>query len=150
MPLVARRTSDQSNGSEPSVELLPSDGLSAPARPPAPARALAAEALRLHRRFARGTPLPEPWTRAGFGREVALVRTHLALVRSRAVLAASYGREAFHIVVDRDDIPGAVRVAYAIRWLELGDGRRRPAWPADPRPQPAALNVPEAPVALPA
>ena len=150
MPLVARRTSDPSTGSEPSAELLPSGGDSALARPPAPARALAAEALRLQRRFTGGAPLPGPWSSAAFAREVALVRTHLALVRSRAVLAASYGQEAFHTVADRSDIPGAVRVAYAIRWLELGDGRVRPAWPADPRPQRAVAGTVESRVAIPA
>ncbi len=30
--------------------------------------------------------------------------------------------------VDPVQPPGPVRVAYAIRWLELGDGRRRPPW----------------------
>ena len=58
-------------------------------------------------------------------REVALIRAHLAPIRSRAGLAASFSREAFH-TVPADEIgesPGAVRVAYALRWLELSSGR---------------------------
>jgi hypothetical protein len=61
-----------------------------------------------------------------------LVRAHLAPLRSRKALAASYGREAFHVVLDdtaRDDL-GAVRLAYAIRWLELGTGDVSRIWPA--------------------
>lgn len=119
MPLVARRTSEPSNGSEPSAELLPSDGVSDRARPPAPARALAAEALRLRRRLATGAPLPAAWSSDSFLCEVALVRAHLSAARTRAVLAASYGQEAFHTALQRDDVPGPVRVAYAMRWLEL-------------------------------
>ena len=58
-------------------------------------------------------------------------------VRTRAALASSFWREAFNIAVDDDwraqpvtslDAGrqiGPVLVAYAIRWLELGDGRRR-------------------------
>ena len=63
-------------------------------------------------------------------------------VRTRAALASSFGREAFNIAVDDDwraqpvtslDAGrqiGPVLVAYALRWLELGDGRHRPAFPA--------------------
>lgn len=68
---------------------------------------------------------PARWSSARFRREVALVRTHLQPVMTRAALAASYGREAFHVA---PGIPAAaplamsaVRVAYAERWLELGD-----------------------------
>jgi hypothetical protein len=51
------------------------------------------------------------------------------------MLAASFGREAFHVPILRDrdgtderGLESAVRVAYALRWLELGDGHERPAW----------------------
>ena len=59
-------------------------------------------------------------------------RGQLAPIRSRAALLASYLREA-SISVTRGAVElglpvGPVRVAYAIRWLELGDGRARPAW----------------------
>jgi hypothetical protein len=59
-------------------------------------------------------------------------------VRSRPALASSFGREAFNVAVDdgwragattasteAHESTGPVLVAYAIRWLELGDGRRR-------------------------
>ena len=48
------------------------------------------------------------------------------------MLAASYGREAFHLVLsraERDD-PSPIRLAYALRWLELRDGATGPSWPA--------------------
>jgi hypothetical protein len=66
-----------------------------------------------------------------FGREVDLVRLHLAPIRSRPGLAASFGREAFHAEApgDRADA-GPVTAAYAIRWLELGDGIARGSWEA--------------------
>jgi hypothetical protein len=52
-------------------------------------------------------------------------------VRSRRVLAASFGREAFHVVptaAERDD-PSPIRLAYALRWMELGGGATGSAWP---------------------
>ena len=79
------------------------------------------------------------------------MRLHLGPVRTRAGLAASFGREAFNIAADAERqsraVPGAaastrpigpVHVAYALRWLELGDGRHRPAflaWLGDPTEQ---------------
>jgi hypothetical protein len=124
-----------------------------PPAPPSPARELARRALDVLRRARLASP-PERWLRPGFGREVDLVRLHLAPVRTRAALAGSFGREAFNIAAtpSRDGQPGwhepaetprprepasigPVHVAYALRWLELGDGRRRPAfiaWLADP------------------
>jgi hypothetical protein len=77
---------------------------------------------------------PERWQDDDVASDIALIRRHLAPLRTRKALAASFGREAFH---RRDDAtarggnhdPGPVRLAYAIRWLELGDGVDRPAWP---------------------
>ena len=123
------------NGDEPTIDsprapdgpLLARTGLLAPAPAPAPARALALDALRLLRRMRRPTERPARWELARFAAEVDLVRAHLAPLRTRRALAASFGREAFHVEVtplDRDD-PAAVRVAYAVRWLELGDARPR-------------------------
>jgi hypothetical protein len=122
----------------------------APPTPPSPARELARRALDVLRRARLASP-PERWLRPGFGREVDLVRIHLGPVRTRAALAGSFGREAFNIAADdrRPCAPrpnravepgeapsiGPVQVAYALRWLELGDGRRRGAfieWLADP------------------
>lgn len=122
----------------------------AAAAPPAPARELARRALDVLRRARLASP-PERWLQPGFGREVDLVRLHLAPVRTRAALAGSFGREAFNIAAGERQpgwptatgiaAPGAmpsigpVHVAYALRWLELGDGRGRGAfieWLADP------------------
>jgi hypothetical protein len=66
---------------------------------------------------------------SSFGREVELIRTHLAPIRSRQVLAASFGREAFHgDPSGSGELESPVAAAYAIRWLELGDGEARPRW----------------------
>jgi hypothetical protein len=71
------------------------------------------------------------------------VRLHLLPVRSRQVLAASFGREAFHAgPTTAASARGAVAVAYAIRWLELGDRVERPAfevWLAESAPGPVRL-----------
>jgi hypothetical protein len=119
MPVVLRRTSEPPIGHPPSRSLLTADG------------ALAAEARRLIRRFADPNLVPSAWSEAAFIRDVGLVRTHLAPIRSRGGLAASFSREAFHATFweGRGDVPGAVRVAYALRWLELGSRRPVPAWP---------------------
>ncbi len=73
------------------------------------------------------------WAVPVFGREVDLVRLHLAPIRSRVGLAASFGREAFHgdSMSDAGEADaGPVTAAYAIRWLELGDGIARGPWEA--------------------
>ena len=78
--------------------------------------------------------IPPRWSTRAFGREVALVRAQLAPILSRKALAESFRREAAvaatatPATVDRPEPPGPVRVAYAIRWLELGDDRIRPNW----------------------
>ena len=120
------------SSSPPPVDLLRSGGSLVPAPAPAPTRALALDALPLLRRLRDPARRPDRWAEPSFGREIELVRAHLAPLRSRKALAASYGREAFHVTFDpsaRDD-PGAVRVAYALRWLELGDGVEGPSWRA--------------------
>ena len=99
---------------------------------PAPPRALALDALRLLRQLRDPDRRPARWSEPAFTREIELVRLHLEPLRSRKALANSFGREAFHMTPDepnRDD-PGAVRVAYALRWLELGDGAKGQSWPA--------------------
>jgi len=78
--------------------------------------------------------LPRRWSTPAFAREVAAVRAHLAPIRSRASLVECFGREASVAAtftpptIDPPETPGPVRVAYAIRWLELGDDRVRPGW----------------------
>jgi hypothetical protein len=100
--------------------------------PPPAERALPLDALAVVLRLRR-SPLPPRWSAPAFVRSVDLVRTHLAPIRGRGALAQSFSREAFHGMSapglpDLDESP--VRVAYAIRWLELGDGVARPAWRA--------------------
>ena len=97
-----------------------------------PRHELARLALDLAVRTAEPMNLPSRWATDAFGREVDQTRAQLAPIRSRAALIASFSREA-SIAATRTMSPspapaGPVRVAYAIRWLELGDGRRRPAW----------------------
>jgi hypothetical protein len=80
--------------------------------------------------------LPPRWSTRAFAIEVAAVRAQLAPIRSRRSLAESFGREAAVAATatppttDPTTPPGPVRVAYAIRWLELGDERLRPSWDA--------------------
>jgi hypothetical protein len=74
-----------------------------------------------------------PWGEPAFAREVDQIRTQLAPIRDRRGLAASWAREAFRVhamgVPDDDPVPPRPsRAAYLVRWLELGDGIRRPAW----------------------
>jgi hypothetical protein len=124
-PIADRRLGDGEVGmKDPSTEeLLPSRALRVPAPVPAPARALALDAMRVSRALRDPTRRPARWAQPSFGAEVELIRRHLAPVQSRRSLAASFGREAFHIVptaAERDD-PNPIRLAYALRWLELGD-----------------------------
>jgi hypothetical protein len=141
MPTIASRAVQQETR-EPARR--PFDG---PSAPPSPARELARRALDVLRRAGSASP-PERWLRPSFGREVDLVRLHLAPVRTRAALASSFGREAFNAAIDelspRDaNSIGPVHVAYALRWLEVGDGRRRPAfleWLADPGERTPQMN----------
>jgi hypothetical protein len=107
-----------------------------------PGRALALVALATIRFGRRPPDRPAAWSRPGFAREVDLVRVHLRPIRNRQVLAASFGREAFHagIPTTAGTAGGPVAVAYALRWLELGDRVDRPAfeaWLAESAPAPA-------------
>jgi hypothetical protein len=94
-----------------------------------PECALALDALRLGRLLRSGCR-PGRWPGAAFGRRVDAVRAHLAPFRDRPLLAASLGREA---LLGARLGPGSilaspVRVAYAVRWLELAAGEELPAW----------------------
>ena len=124
-PTAAKRFGGQSTigHSSPLEDLLPSGGALAPAPAPAPHRALALDAYRLRRGLRDSRRRPEAWADDAFGREVELIRRHLAPLRQRRSLAASFGREAFQSLDDASTDPtalGPIRVAYAIRWLELG------------------------------
>ncbi len=99
---------------------------------PDPRHELARLALDLAVRTAEPVSLPPRWATDAFGQEVDRTRAQLSPIRSRNALLASFSREA-SIAVTRTAGPapapvGPVRVAYAIRWLELGDGRPRPSW----------------------
>jgi hypothetical protein len=96
------------------------------------ARALALDALRLGRLLPDSARWPRRWRQPAFGVEVERVRRHLARIRSHEALAASYGREVFDQAVPRPDrtAGSAVRVGYALRWLELRDGATGPSWQA--------------------
>jgi len=106
------------------------------ADPDDPRHELARLALDVVIRTSEPPSVPRAWTSAAFCREVDRTRAQLAPLRSRAALAASFSREAAVAVSSswREDGPGAsispgpVRVAYAVRWLELGDDRPRAAW----------------------
>ena len=76
-----------------------------------------------------GAAVPGPWRHPRFAARVRATRLQLAQLLDPRLLAASFAREALHA---RRPIgrPGAVRVAYAIRWLEIADGVVLPPWPA--------------------
>jgi len=114
---------------QPVAVLLPSTGAPSPAPAPTPRRALALDAL-LFLRQVRGTAAADAtWSDPAFGRSVESVRRQLEPIRSRDALAASFEREAAHVrqPILAPDGAGAgpltpLRLAYAIRWLELGAG----------------------------
>jgi hypothetical protein len=98
---------------------------------PAPHRAFALDALQLRRGLRDPRCRPAGWGDAAFAREVELIRCHLAPLRNRRSLTASFGREAFQTLGPDRARPrqlGPIRAAYAIRWLELGNGASLPAW----------------------
>jgi hypothetical protein len=144
MPIVARQpgpdpTTESRSGDDPSIghlvppgALLPSGGAARSAPALAPHRALALHAFRVLRTLRDRPRDAGLWGEPAFAREVDLVRRHLAPIGSRRGLAASFSREAFQgpgVARSRDrDSFRPVRIAYAVRWLELGDGRPRPAW----------------------
>jgi hypothetical protein len=122
----------------PSRDLLPLGGFLVPAPAPAPDRALALDALRLLHLLRDPRPRPARWTEPRFRRQVERARRQLAPLHSRVTLADSFGREACldgSSDAHGDDAPRSlrglvhpVRIAYAIRWLEIGDGIPRPGW----------------------
>lgn len=109
------------DSSQPPKVLLPDGGDPVPALAPAPETALARDALSLIRAARPGGPPGSTWLDVAMSPDVDAVRDQLRPIRSRRTLAASYGREAFH----RIDPGGAatVRLAYALRWAELGPDR---------------------------
>jgi len=131
MPTVAQQSGPDATAADPSgppEDLLPSGGSAVLAPALAPHRALALEA-RLLLRILRDAG---PWGGPAFAREVDAVRGQLRPIRDRRGLVASYSREAFRLP-DARRREGSLTlrptgVAYALRWLELGDGDARPGW----------------------
>ena len=103
-----------------------------------PRQELARLALEVVVRTSEPVDLPPRWCLTSFARELDRTRAQLAPIQSRSALAGSFAREASVVVTAsaaggssvEEPAPGPVRVAYAIRWLELGDGRPRPSWNA--------------------
>ncbi len=93
---------------------------------------LALDALMVTRTLRDHPRDADPWGEPAFAREVDLIRSQLMPIRSRRGLAASFEREAFQSYEPAGPrepaTMRAVRVAYALRWLELGDGVLRWAW----------------------
>ena len=92
----------------------------APGPAPASTRNLALEARQLARALRDRSHNAGLWGEPAFGRDVDRIRRQLGPIRSRHGLAASFEREAVR--------GRPLRVAYAVRWLELGDGIARPGW----------------------
>ena len=115
------------DSSQPPTVLLPDGGSLAPAPASTPERVLARDALRLVRLARAVGSGPISWAGPDLSGELDLIRRQLAPIRSRRSLSASYGREA----LNRTGMPdadgrrsGVVRLAYTLRWLELGPDRR--------------------------
>ena len=119
-------------GGRASLAARPAVHLPRALTPPAPDQALSLDASQLTRLLERSAARPGRWCAPAFVREVDLVRSHLRPIRTAAALAASFGREAFHgrAAPGSPRVLGdsAVRVAYAVRWLELSENGIRPPW----------------------
>ena len=96
------------------------------------ARALALDGLRIGRLLPDSSRWPRRWRQPAFGVEVERIRRRLARIHARETLVSSYRREVFEYAVPRSyrAAGSALRVAYALRWLELQDGATGPSWPA--------------------
>ena len=95
-------------------------------------RALALDALRLGRLLRDRSRWPTSWSQPAFGVEVERHRRALARLRTRDGLVACYEEDVF-LPADAGTHPSqesAIRVAYALRWLELFDDATAPSWPA--------------------
>ena len=76
--------------------------------------------------------VPPVWRTPAFASRVESARAHLGAARSRAVLASSFEREACRLgpaTIGAARRTEAVRVAYALRWIELARGVEQPVWP---------------------
>lgn len=95
-------------------------------------RALALDGLRVGRVLRDRSKWPASWSQPAFGIEVERYRRALSRLRTREELVAGYGGDVF-LVADagmHHSQDSAIRVAYALRWLELFDDATAPSWPA--------------------
>jgi hypothetical protein len=104
-------------GSLPFGQLLRADGGERPLSTARARRRLVGDVTVVRAVLMQGGA-PEAWRAAGFCGRVEAARRDLAPIASSGLLVESFRREAFH------GEPGgaaadAVRVAYAIRWLEV-------------------------------
>jgi hypothetical protein len=87
---------------------------------------LAQDALRLIRLARRTGPVRSAWLGGDLSDEIEMIRRQLVPIKSRRALSASYRREGVNrpgaAPVD-GRVAGVVRLAYALRWLELGRDR---------------------------
>ena len=95
-------------------------------------RALALDALRVGRVLRDRSQWPPSWSQPAFGIEVERHRRALSRLRTREDLTAGYGRDVFEPAdaATHHSQESAIRVAYALRWLELFDDATAPSWPA--------------------
>ena len=96
------------------------------------ALALGIDALRIGRLLRDPSRWPSRWRDPAFGMEVERIRRPLAHIRSRQILEASYGHKVFALAgPSAHPAEGSpLRIAYALRWIELHDGVIGPSWPA--------------------
>lgn len=170
MPIVVRRgrvvaepRSRLLRFDRPSTATTASGAVGVPVAGEDPRHELARLALDVVIRTAAPIEVPASWLRPGFAMEVDRTRAQLAPIRTRKGLLASFSREA-SIAATRvppglattmpagqpppaQPPPGPVRVAYAIRWLELGDGRPRGSWAGIVRGSLVAVAAAPAPAA---
>jgi hypothetical protein len=95
-------------------------------------RALALDALRVGRVLRDRARWPAAWSKPTFGAEVERYRRGLSRIRTREGLTTAYRRDVF-LAAPGQQHPSpesALRVAYALRWLELFDDATAPSWPA--------------------
>ncbi len=71
------------------------------------------------------------WASRVFATQVGLIRRHLAPITEPGLLVSSFGREAAHARAAGaaiNAVRSPVRVAYALRWIELVTEMRLPDW----------------------
>lgn len=95
-------------------------------------RALVIEALRVGRVLRDPAKWPRIWSQPSFGAEVERFRRHMAGLTTAEALAAAYQADVWETLgIATGHAEGSpIRVAYALRWLEIQEGATGPAWPA--------------------